>query len=606
MAIPEFNLRKNPFPETNKMVDSPGGSPSLEQIPMPSSSPIASSPGSIITEQSFTEGNAPVNTPWQDLTEWFDSQPAINSLTTKNPETVKSTEEALGEPYKKTTIATLAPSLGIGKGDEDNPEGAQVLPEGRSQIVTPGYNSNELSELYSQEDILAADPIDRNQMYEHNAMIYNNSAGAATLPTILEDGFWAMMRLGDLRKAWAQDNAEYEYNIGDNRYTDEDLNSITENENWVFTEEGQEPTLYAGYQFPDGSVVSLEDYNNAEYYTWTPAPGEESLFVDEDGNPIAMSDVSFPNGVVVSPEDFLNKQNVATEEPNDNLSPVTRQYQDASGNILYTNDLLPEDAGGNLTYEQSNLWRGRLNAAEPESPLGDLGDILPWLVDTTLFSAPFFNKYTRYPATAAMVYPALTGMDISSADWRTQSFADDDLSLAQQTGQALMTPVDVAAERLGGLKAGPRMFKNDPAVAKILNKLPSYDKLPSGVKALVDVVGSGAEEGLEEFVATPFEILAKDGFANFARSSSLDENGNRIYDEDSSIGDTIPEELLENFVGGAVMGGALSTPGSVKNAITSRNRYVPPTPASIGAINVPEAVRQLDEQYIAARQQEQG
>ena len=366
-------------------------------------------------------------------------------------------------------------------------------------------------------------------------------------------------RLADARRS----GLDYDINYGGERYSGKDF--------------AKNAKLYDKRMAnKEGQIVYSEDEAN-EY-----AIPQAMVMTDADGNEIAVANSRPTNmytndvgQIIVEFDDNPEHDWVfANQEDYDSTlrfrptaeGELALGWNNIEPLVLDSGQVLRADQAKDLLENQDDYTSyGPLNIAKPtpESPLENVGDFVPWVVDLALSSAPYFALPTAASKGAADAMNNSRGWQPGYQGYvnNTYSKLSDEPTREQQVTSTLGSAIMPATEQLWGPLG--KSLMGDPAKA-ILGKVVPKRALDSPVGTWF----SGAlNEGFEEVPGNLVEEFQRSGLDMYA-DPVTDENGNPLYDSNgrallnsstplanrvSNFGADVPEALL----GGFVLGGGL-------------------------------------------------
>jgi hypothetical protein len=264
-----------------------------------------------------------------------------------------------------------------------------------------------------------------------------------------------------------------------------------------------------------------------------------------------------------------------------------------------------QDLSKKLANGTANVDYGPLNIAKDSNErkdfmqmltTGDFSDLAPNTADLLLGSAPLFFKKTAWPMAIGNAISASQGLDpqIYDAENNTYGRLSDDMNGEKYLANTVLSGLVPATEHVAGIIGGSGGFLGRP-IQKILSDRGASPLLRYGV----DMAG----EGVEEDVAQLWEDYQRFGhrgwFANPLYETDDDGNiktrynpitgedepvkkqdswGHEVRDENTPIGDRVLnmlDQMPENFIAGAYLGGGLGTPRVVTDRIFNTGYYSP-------------------------------
>lgn len=403
----------------------------------------------------------------------------------------------------------------------------------------------------------------------------------------------------------ANDSDNYSIDVNGKKYTQEQFDQLNKNVSYEESS-AEDADVFSYMQTPDGIA-----YNPATVTALDPRlaySDEQPDQYDENGNGWVWQNVQLADGTIISRDQYdkANEVVVMANEATDEQKAIGRPYTismtDQDGVVYSYKDLLSQDEGGKVTYEQDD--KGFLGmAAENPDPVGavlegDFGEaaseFLPWLTDITLSTLPYLNPITAGLTAGARLSAASEGYDPDTFDWRTYTYEDVGDKFKGENGMPnsqgvanLAVPVaDIATEYIGGWMPGGKALQ---------------EAASSGAK---QIAKDAALEGFEEMIPGAISIYKNEG-DNWGNDYVEDSEGNRTYlptDPYQRLANIAPE-MLENFLGGAILGAPLS-------ALNQRGRknqelFNMTFKEDVPEIRLPESLRMnLDEEWLKERNKE--
>lgn len=361
-------------------------------------------------------------------------------------------------------------------------------------------------------------------------------------------------------------NAEYAMNIDGRDYTEDQIRKIRNQtpEN-IRVDSDAEADFVGFYTDQDGNVYSEDDVFNVSTapYRYVDYRVEEpdAYIEDPEYGTVGIkyvTEVTLNDGRIIPLDTFASLQynyipiSEASVEQRRDGTYYRGIYRDDEGNEIRYSDL--ESSFDPENYRQLNstftvpllgLELSGLNKANPESPLENPKDILPWLTDAFLSSVPWLLPGVRMAKAGADLNSAIDGNDINKYNYRTREYGTDELTGIAQAAALAMPAVEILTENMGGWLAD-----GAAKAAKDAMRSAAYR------------VGKGmTQEGIEEVVATPFEMANQiNDWNEFGANYTENDDGSLTYDTSTPWTDrveNIAKNAAENFIAGALIGGPL-------------------------------------------------
>ena len=436
-----------------------------------------------------------------------------------------------GQP-KRT--GTLLSGL-FGEGTTGEFEKGRVA-RGDAQGVDPDFFMDESNEKYDT----AGNPLDK------------------VLTDVLAVNTW----LGDLRSNSAEGAAKsggYKYKFDGQEYTEDELLG---NPKTIEMQDGDNPDDFdmavASYTLPNGEVLRHDQLDGGTARSFRPlAEGEEApedqMVQDDDGTLYTYDEVVLPSGEVITRDDLnhVQKNLVPADQAPEGAERVKQMFELPNGQQVSEEDLRDVEAGGKVEAIQQDT--GVLNALKkgPKAPWEDIGDIVPWLIDTTANSLPYFIPGYNAVSSAARFAAAQEGYDPDTFDPATYTYEDKDLNKGQWVGEMASPITDYAMEKAGGM-------------------LPGLKSNVAGKTFLGRVAKTAAQEGGEEIPSSFFEQLADQGLEGLGKNQKWNPETGEFENVDTAPeerGLNILKNAAEGFAAGALYGGGLGTINQTKDSI---------------------------------------
>lgn len=253
------------------------------------------------------------------------------------------------------------------------------------------------------------------------------------------------------------------------------------------------------------------------------------------------------------------------------------------------------NGAGNRDYGFLNMGKPRY-VVEQENEQGFKGEnILPFVTDLVLGSAPLFTMPTSVASAVSNVSGRASGIDprVLDAQGRSRLASSDKMSNEDFIGSLVGYGVEPISERLfgniGKVSIPGLKWLGSESGKAITDALSNKIGTRAWMPALREGLGV-AGEGVEEVIAgTPVEELQQYGLSGMLADAAKDEQGNDLYDESGHLiknADSDLSQRMANFwaaapgamgagsILGGVMGG-LRLPSAVREtrAIKDINRY---------------------------------
>lgn len=361
-------------------------------------------------------------------------------------------------------------------------------------------------------------------------------------------------------------NAEYAMNIDGRDYTEDQIRKIRNQtpEN-IRVDSDAEADFVGFYTDQDGNVYSEDDVFNVSTapYRYVDYRVEEpdAYIEDPEYGTVGIkyvTEVTLNDGRIIPLDTFASLQynyipiSEANVEQRRDGTYYKGIYRDDEGNEIRYADLEssfdPENyrqLNSTLTVPLFGVELSGLNKANPESPLENPKDIIPWLADAALTSVPWMLPGVRMAKAGADLNSAIDGNDINKYNYRTREYGTDELTGIAQAAALAMPAVEILTENMGGWLA-----EGAANAAKDAMRSAAYR------------VGKGmAQEGIEEVVATPFEMANQiDDWNEFGADYTQNDDGTLTYETSTPWTDrvqNIAKNAAENFIAGALIGGPL-------------------------------------------------
>lgn len=450
----------------------------------------------------------------------------------------------------------------------------------------------------------AADDIDNNAVYNK----VNEARNYGFKPYVEDLGqysLWSASQLGDdttkafnvfrdIRKNATQPTVNYNgqnINVEDlhtmaNDYIDND--NVEKGIKWIF------PNDNGGVDEVVSSPNEINEFtNNYSNYVTRSNDGGIDLVLPESGY----------YHHFLNNEEFSNWMNGKPYE--DSLIGNNLVYRQPDGTQV---NLSPEEV---LTLESSiangtaNIDYGPLNIAKDNDYRKDFGqmlstmdfsDLLPNTVDLLTGSAPLFFKTTAWPMSIGNAVTASQGLDPQLYDaWNdTYGKLSDDMTGEKYLSNMILSGLVPATEHVAGVIGG-----SGGVLGKPIQKFLSDRGAPPLLRYGLDMAGEGAEEDVAQLWEDYQRFGHKGWFADPLYET--DEDGNIVTYYDVATGETKPlekqdawghqvrdentpwqnrimnalEQMPENFIAGAYLGGGLGVPKVIGDRITENGYYSP-------------------------------
>ena len=309
------------------------------------------------------------------------------------------------------------------------------------------------------------------------------------------------------------------------------------------------------YRLPDGQIIRYEDL-----------PGTPEEW------DAAVSHYAFPDGTVTMKVDGTvpeESRNLARRQirSGESFDEAMEERMENRQRMIDQGEMEDEP------LPKESFFRRFLGVANPRAPWVDqagynafldeefdvgrntFDEAGAWAADVALGMAPYmaFGPIGAGVIAASQAMPAIYGYDAATYEPVGQgfenlgslgqgTFENRHMTNAQAVGAFTRPIVEATVERLGGSVIGG---------------------LPKGMARAFDhpalsPVGAALREGTEELAIAPLEQLREDSVANYGRERVWNEvTGEWVYDPESARWSTMPEIMLNNFLTGAAMGGAL-------------------------------------------------
>lgn len=456
------------------------------------------------------------------------------------------------EKHEKANPITQADTMKVEYDENGTPYEAEEQRQGTllSGIVSGGNDTGKVKEGRAAAGFAQGQDPDLFMLPDNEK--YDNSRNPIGM--FLADILGINDLFGSARRNEAEKNAEWAWEYGGKQFSEDDVKNM-------------EKTMVTT---PSGRKASTEDFMNAKYYL----PNGETYTQDELLNGSSYDEtgeyIYTPQGSLVPAEDYDNARVMlgdgqlmdqdeylrvkAADGTNDPDVKFDAAYMMPNGDLLTYDDMQSAEAGGKLERVQTgDMGPGNIGKVNPDAPWENIADTIPWIVDTAANSAPYFIPVYNALSTGARMYAAMNGYDPDTFDHRDYTFADKEMDNGQWVGAMAKPVVDYASEYLWGIKPG----------------------LNSSIKgnALTKTLKAAGQEGTEEVLAAPFETLQNNGLQGFGSDQVWDEGQNKMVNVDTDgwqRARNVADNAFQNFMGGALFGGALSGPTEAKKAIMKK------------------------------------
>lgn len=367
---------------------------------------------------------------------------------------------------------------------------------------------------------------------------------------------------------------KYFYDINGQRYYQNDLEDIKRQEaQFESTDDRENADWFEYYIDPvTGEVYSASNVDGGNFYEWEwwfPDMDIEpqGYSVGDDGNisPIVYREAAtLADGTSIPWEVArrLELHKAGAEEVDDNIKNIADAYNmywnDEVGRKLYYDDIRDSIGvdGYQQEYSKINLpivgEISGLDKANPDDPLTNPRDILPWLTDAALQSLPYFIPVAREAVTLGQAYEASRGYDPMTFDYRSGTYSANPLSNWQVSTKTMLPFANYLSEGMGGFV--PESLKKTTEAEKAIAR--------AGRGWLNNLARDAAMEGLEEVVVAPLESASNVwGPEDFGANQSYDDATGQMITEDTPLSQRLRNfagDVGNNFLGGALIGGAVS------------------------------------------------
>lgn len=334
------------------------------------------------------------------------------------------------------------------------------------------------------------------------------------------------------------------------------------------------------YKDENGRYYTTEELNSSVLGRYADQPGDKVEGYTEEGYPLTDLDtLYFQDGSTMSVDSYNRMVENSLFIPIDQASDMDKTYgeliqfvySDDDGNDLTWDDLGTTDMGGNATYRQENAGPLGIFKQSPQAPLRqdqegnsywDFSDFLPWMVDTAIQSAPYFNPVTGALLAGSNYSAWSEGYDPQTFDPLTYTFADDPLDSTQIMGGMLGSWAEPLSEKVGGIGSSAAGGTN---LAKLINPLHYLDDYAAG-----RIASGTVDEALEEAMVAPFQAMQNYG-SDAYKNYTVDAEGNRTYDDSTTSGQRFMNFLndpdtINAMLAGGLLGGGAGTLSEIANA----------------------------------------
>lgn len=373
----------------------------------------------------------------------------------------------------------------------------------------------------------------------------------------------------------------------------------------------QEREQQAGYKFPDGSMLTMQEMNylvqtygmpqyahmNGDWYlAWGDDPATAQVkYLGSGGNQppeITMSDrkdVTTSDGTTWSDEDIVKnfkdlgilKWFIDTPEDKEGYADIVKDAQDEAGSKA--------DFGWfNLAKPREYMSDGMFDTLSE----GKFMDVIPQTIDMLATSAPYFNPLTAGITGMSQMVGDLQGVQMQGANRDTMGTVNNVAVAAPLQGLATIGESALGGGAAGRLGARSGLYMPERGVFETigdkawenLRRAGGRTATPNPLKrnALTRTLREGVDEGLEEVATSPLYEAAEQGIQGAYTNEKQDEYGWNTGERDME--GTVTTEKFKNwidsipndFMGGMMLGGPMGglkelNPSSRKQANSQYN-----------------------------------